>query len=121
MSDPIQDLFGGGALRQNLFSESSRYARIGTATLETPNGPVTYLRRRFVPPPDRFTTLYEYTVADGDRLDLIAAKALPIGDSEKFWLICDANNALRPEELTEAGNRVLRITGPEGVPGAAND
>ena len=34
------------------------------------------------------------------------------------WRICDANGALRPEELTELIGRRLRITLPEGVPGA---
>ena len=44
----------------------------------------------------------------GDRLDNVTAKYL--GDPEQFWRLCDANGAMRPEELTETiGNRV-RIT-----------
>ena len=35
----------------------------------------------------------------GDRLDNIAARYL--GDPEQFWRICDANGAMRPDELTD--------------------
>ncbi len=51
---------------------------------------------------------------DGERLDLIAARYL--GDPEQSWRQCDANGAVRPEELEEVGRRV-RITLPEGIPG----
>ncbi len=54
-------------------------------------------------------------VAQGDRLDNIAAKYL--GDPEQYWRICDANGAMRPDELIETIGRQLRITLPEGVPG----
>jgi hypothetical protein len=54
----------------------------------------------------------------GDRLDLIAAKYL--GDPLMFWLICDANGAIRPDELTETPGTVLNITMPRGIPGATN-
>ena len=42
----------------------------------------------------------------------IAAKYL--GDPEQFWRICDANGAVRPDELEMVGRR-LRITLPEGL------
>ena len=38
-------------------------------------------------------------MVQGDRLDNITAKYL--GDPEQFWRMCDANGAMRPEELTE--------------------
>jgi hypothetical protein len=79
---------------------------------------VSYLRRRFVPPPERFHLLAEHRVVAGERLDTIAAQEL--GDAERFWQLCDANGALRPDELLEPG-RVLRITLPEGIPGASDD
>jgi hypothetical protein len=60
----------------------------------------------------------EHSVAQGDRLDSISARYL--GDPEQFWLICDANGAIRPEELTETIGRRLRITLPAGVPQASN-
>jgi hypothetical protein len=62
--------------------------------------------------------LQEYTVVEGDRLDNVAAKF--IGDPEQFWQICDANAAMRPDELTETIGRRLRITLPEGIPGTPN-
>lgn len=99
-----------------MFSISSRYYSIPTTQLETADGKtIVYLRRRFVPPPERFALIQEHTVTEGDRLDNIAAQYL--GDPEQFWRICDANGAMRPEELTETVGRRLRITLPEGIPG----
>ena len=43
-----------------------------------------------------------------------------LGDPEQFWRVCDANRAMRPDELTETIGRRLRITLPEGIPGAPN-
>lgn len=98
------------------FPPTSRYALTAVATWTAPDGrPIPYLRRRFVPSPDRFALLEEHVVADGDRLDRIAGEYL--GDPEAFWRVCDANAAIRPDELTEVAGRRLRITLPEGVPG----
>ncbi len=120
MSDPIQNLLGFGAVKVNPFPPNSRYSNIQTATLETPDGNVTiYLRRRWVPSPDRFALLQEYTVTEGDRLDNLAASL--IGDPELFWQLCDSNGAMRPEELTETIGRKLRVTLPEGIPGGQSD
>ena len=99
-----------------LFPSTSRYYNIETAALETSDGrTVIYLRRRFVPPPERFSLLHEHLVVQGDRLDNITARHL--GDPEQFWRVCDANGAMRPDELTEEIGRRLRITLPEGIPG----
>ena len=101
------------------FSPTSRYYNIETATLETPDGrTLIYIRRRFVPPPERFSLLQEHLVVQGDRPDNITARYL--GDPEQFWRVCDANRAMRPEELTETIGRRLRITLPEGIPGVPN-
>ena len=102
-----------------IFPVTSRYSSVETATLERADGEmIVYLRRRFVPPPERFELLQEHTVTQGERLDNIAAQYL--GDPEAFWRICDANNAMRPDELTETIGRRLRITLPEGIPGQPN-
>lgn len=120
MSDPLQSLLGMGAVKTNPFPPNSRYSNIQTATLETPDGRITiYLRRRWVPPPERFTLLQEYTVMQGDRLDNLAARL--IGDPELFWQLCDSNGAMKPDELTETPGRKLRITLPEGIPGGSSD
>ncbi len=100
----------------NNFLPTSRYYGIDTLTLDTPDGKtIIYLKRRFVPSPDRFALLQEHVVTQGERLDNITAQYL--GDPEQFWRICDANRAMRPEELTETIGRRLRITLPEGIPG----
>src|SRR6185369_3596045 len=98
------------------FPANSRYFQSEIRTLTLPDGTqIVYLARRFVPPPERLATLRYHTVVEGDRLDNLAARY--IGDPEQFWRICDANRALRQDELTETIGRVLRITMPEGVPG----
>lgn len=101
------------------FPPTSRYYGIETATLKTIDGrTVVYLRRRFLPSPGRFALLLEHVVSDDERLDNIAAHYMD--DPEAFWRIADANSAMRPEELTETIGRRLRITLPEGIPGATN-
>ena len=101
------------------FPPTSRYYGIETATMKTPAGEtVVYLRRRFLPSPDRFVVLLEHSVTDGERLDNITARYMD--DPEQFWRVADANSAMRPEELTETIGRVVRITLPEGIPGIPN-
>jgi hypothetical protein len=99
-----------------MYPITSRYYAIQTVTRETPDGKqVACLRRRFVPAPERFEQIAEHVVTEGERLDHLAARY--VGDPEQFWRLCDANGALRPEELTETVGRRLRITLPEGFPG----
>jgi hypothetical protein len=137
MSNSASGIFQNAAT-SNPFPATSRYAQIETAKLEialdqtptTPDGSlpdapgsrpaaetktVVYLRRRFVPPQERFETLLEHPVAQGDRIDNLTAKYL--GDPEQFWRVCDANNAMQPDELTATVGRTIRITLPEGIPG----
>jgi hypothetical protein len=98
------------------FSMTSRYFTTETAVLETADGrQIIYLRRRFLPAPNRFALLQEHTVTQGERLDHITTRYL--GDPEQFWRVADANAARRPDELTEEIGRKLRITLPEGIPG----
>jgi hypothetical protein len=102
-----------------MFSINSRYYSTPTTTIETQDGRViVYLRRRFVPPPENFALLLEHAVTEGERLDNITAQYL--GDPEQFWRVCDANGAIRPQELVETVGRRIRITLPEGIPGISN-
>ncbi|MGD1939772.1 MAG: LysM domain-containing protein [Leptolyngbyaceae cyanobacterium] len=95
---------------------TSRYYGIETKELTLPNGDTTaYLKRRFIPPPERFELLQLHTVTEGDRLDNITARYLD--DPEQFWRIADANRAMHPEALTTPVGRHLRITLPEGIGG----
>ena len=103
----------------NNFPPNSRYFGIETITWQTPEGlTIVYLKRRFVPSPERFALLQEHVVLKGERLDNITARYL--GDPEQFWRVADANGAMRPEELTERPGRRLRITLPEGISGVPN-
>ncbi|MGW3146146.1 hypothetical protein ACWDG1_15965 [Streptomyces sp. NPDC001177] len=91
-----------------MFTAASRYHGIEVARYEPPGGgdPVPYVRRRLLPDPASLTSLGFHPVAEGDRLDRIAAAGL--GDPELFWRIADANPVLDPEELTaRPGRRLL--------------
>ena len=102
-----------------MFSLTSRYFNIPVTTLEIADERnVVYVRRRFVPPPERFELLLEHVVTQDERLDNITAQFF--ADPEQFWRLCDANGAIRPTELTETIGRRLRITLPEGIPGIPN-
>lgn len=118
MNHPLQALIQSGVVPPVTFPPDSRYYGFTTLQYTAPNGQtITYLARRFVPQPGapNFSTIAQYVVRQGDRLDLIAAKYL--GDPLLFWLICDANGAIRPEELVETPGTILNITMPQGVPG----
>ncbi len=118
MIDPLALIPQPGRTNSYQFPPTSRYHGVEVAVRETPEGrPVAYLRRRFVPQPERFATLQEHVVTEGERLDNITARYLE--DPEQFWRLCDANGALHPQELEELGRR-LRITLPEGIPGTTN-
>ena len=116
MNDSLQTMMQQMGLKSTPFAPTSRYYGIETATLTTEQGePVAFLRRRFVPAPERFSLLQEHVVTEGERIDTIANQY--IGDPERFWQLCDANNALRPDELTETIGQRIRITLPEGIAG----
>jgi hypothetical protein len=95
-----------------MFTPSSRYYSLETATIELPDGrQVAYKRRRFLPRGSEMPLLVETAVQQSDRLDLITHRIL--GDSLHFWRICDANDAMDPLELTEEVGRLLRIPVPQ--------
>lgn len=95
-----------------MFSHTSRYYSLATATLEGPGGrPIAYVQRRFLPQVEDRTLLAEVTVTQGDRLDVITARTL--GDPEQFWRICDANYAMHPAQLTAEIGRRLRVPIPQ--------
>lgn len=101
------------------YPPTSRYAAVAVATWQAPDGrAVPYLLRRFLPPADQLALLQLYTVTQGDRLDNVTAQFL--GDPTQFWQVCDANNAMIPDDLTATPGRLLRITLPQGIPGASH-
>jgi hypothetical protein len=116
---PLQTLIQMGVVPPVVFPTDSRYYGTGILQYTLPNGPsVSYLQRRIVPQPGapNFATVAQHTVRQGDRLDLLAARYL--GDPIMFWLLCDANGAIRPWDLVATPGKVLNITTPQGVPGA---
>ena len=119
MSDPTQAIFQN-VIKPTPFPATSRYFQIETLTLEktAQHDTIVFIRRRFLPPPERLQLLLEHTIVEGDRLDNITAKYL--GEPEQFWRVCDANNAMRPDALTETVGAKIRITLPEGIPGQLN-
>jgi hypothetical protein len=93
---------------------NSRYQGLATRTCSTADGrQVVYLSRRLVPQPSAYATIGTHVMADGERLDQVAAKFF--GDPLLAWRLADANGALDPAELERRGVR-LRITLPLGVP-----
>lgn len=99
------------------FPPNSRYHGLPAVEVVTSSGrTVVCVARRWVPAPERFAEIDRHVVTETDRPDNLAARYL--GDPEQFWRLCDANRALRPDELTRTPGRRLRITLPEGIPGA---
>ena len=122
MKDPRQVLLETaqrGGPQVSPFAPTSRYHGIEATTLEAADGTVNmFIRRRMISPPEQFLLLQEHSVVQGDRIDNLSAHYL--GDPLQFWRICDANAVMRPEEITETTGRRIRITLPEGIPGAQN-
>ena len=101
------------------FPATSRYYGLATETIQTVDGrTLTYVTRRFVPSPDNFELPQYHTVTQGERLDNITATYL--NDPQQFWRICDANGAMRPDDLTKTAGAKIRITLPQGVPAMPN-
>ena len=116
MMDPIQTLLQSAQLPTNKFPVTSRYHNIETAMFDgLDNQPIVYLKRRFVPPPEQYFSAQQHIVQQKERLDNITAKYLI--DPEQFWQVADANLAMKPQELTEATGRKLRIPQGTGISG----
>jgi hypothetical protein len=114
----VSNVFPFAALKPATFPPTSRYAATPTTTFVTADGQsITYLRRRFLPQSSTLALLTRHRVRNGDRLDTIAAEYL--GDPLQFWQVCDANDAVNPDDLLTSIGALLRITLPAGVPGAS--
>jgi hypothetical protein len=95
-----------------MFQHTSRYYNIEQAVFTGQDGrEIGYVRRRFLPDATGAVVLAEHTVTEGERLDQITARYL--ADPEQFWRVCDANNAMNPEELTAQIGRKLVIPLPQ--------
>lgn len=91
-----------------MFFRGSRYEIVPTATLEASDGrAIHYKRVRFIP---ATAGTLPITVQQGDRLDLIAWRVYR--DPEQFWRLCDAADAMRPEDLTAVPGTRLKAPVP---------
>ena len=78
-----------------MFSPDSRYAKMPTYTITTPDGrQVTAVQ---LPLPGTTPLAGYHPRVAGDRLDLLAARYLK--NAAGFWGLCDANNSLAPDAL----------------------
>ena len=85
--------------------KGSRYAAVPVGFLDDAHGrTIRYLRMRVIP---ETTAQVGHTVDASERLDHIAFRYFR--DSERFWRICDANAAVRPDDLAATPGRVLHI------------
>jgi nucleoid-associated protein YgaU len=87
-----------------MFFKGSRYENVIEEQLEDTAGRlIRYKRVRFI---DAVEAQTQYIVNQGDRLDHIAFRFY--SDPERFWRICDANEATWPDELVEQpGAKIL--------------
>lgn len=101
-------------------NSSSRYYGFAVEYFTRADGTqVAYLQRRIIPQPSIYTSTQNYVVVSGDRLDNLAAKYL--GDPLLFWMICDANGATDPDELTAQVGRTILVPLAPGIPAGARN
>jgi len=99
---------------------SSRYYGSAVQYYTQPDGvQVAYLQRRIIPQPEIYTSLQNYVVVEGTRLDNLVAKQL--GDPLLFWMIADANGAADPDELTSQVGRTIQVPLASGIPPGARN
>lgn len=86
-----------------MFAPGSRYAQVPTAVFTDRDGRERpYVLPRLIPP--AAPTRQRHEMADGERLDHVAARAF--GDPEQFWRLCDVSAELRPDDLEIPGRRI---------------
>ncbi|WP_035354697.1 hypothetical protein [Edaphobacter aggregans] len=116
LASMIQSAAGNGAPT----NPSSRYTGTPVEKMTLPDGTeVAYLSRRIVPQATVYSQTFDYSVADGDRLDTLAARFL--GDPILYWMIADANLSYHPDELTAVPGRSIRIPRISGIPAGARN
>lgn len=80
-----------------MFDEKSRYSKVETYHVRDRRGRQVSVVR--VPEPLVHTLMGIHLLKEGQRLDHLAAKYL--NDPAGFWRICEANNAMLAEALSE--------------------
>jgi hypothetical protein len=86
-----------------MFLETSRYAKLKTATAKLPNGrTVDVVTLRRLP----YVAGTPTAMKDNDRLDIIAQRRYK--DATRFWHVADANTELRAGDLIRTA-RVINV------------
>lgn len=99
---------------------NSRYYGAQIEQLTRADGTVVrYLARRIIPQPGSYTSTTTYVLVAGDRLDNLAQTFL--GDPALYWMICDANGATDPDELTAQAGRTIVIPVAAALPPGARN
>jgi nucleoid-associated protein YgaU len=89
-----------------MISRNSRYSRDGAYASSDPGRADQPIVGLALHEAGELTSQREHRVVLGERLDQLAQRYY--GDPLKYWLICDANDTIFPEDLMVPG-RVLRI------------
>jgi hypothetical protein len=93
-----------------VFFKGSRYENVGTDSITNAQGQTVLFKKvRFIPETPASAAL---VVGQGERLDQIAQNVYQ--DPELFWLICDANETMQPDELVSEPGRTILIPPSEG-------
>jgi hypothetical protein len=93
-----------------MFFKGSRYEKVGTDSITNARGQAVLFKKvRFIAETPAQAAL---VVGQGERLDQIAQRVYQ--DPELFWLICDANRALWPDDLVAQPGRAIRVPPSEG-------
>ncbi len=93
-----------------MFFKGSRYAKVTTLEITDSKGrTIQYKATRLIPEIEARLT---HKVQRGERLDHVAYRYFR--DPERYWRICDVNNAMWPDDpVSEPGRRIL-IPSSEG-------
>ena len=93
-----------------MFFHGSRYAAVADDQIIDADGRMILFKKiRFIP---RTPAEQGHRVSYGERLDHIAQRYFR--DPERFWRICDANEAMWPDDLVDTAGRILSIPSSEG-------
>ena len=79
-----------------------------------------YLARRIVPQPSIYISVQNYVVVER-RPHRQSGSNRFLGDPLLFWMICDANSATDPDELTAQTGRSILIPLASAIPAGARN
>jgi hypothetical protein len=120
MDNALASLIQSAAGTGTPTNTTSRYYGAATNTYTPPSGTgVVYLGRRIVPQPSVYVSVQNYAVVENDRIDNLSTRFL--GDPLLFWMICDANVATDPDELTSQKGRSILVPLASAVPAGARN